>query len=153
VLSLSLLLNQLFENNQIFNQTPSYSLIWLIAANILIIYVIKFLVNLLVGYILDDVKSTTRMIINTIQISNFTGIIMLIFSVFYVYLFEENLAQAVFLSISTTFFVGILYRNFRYLVNQTNRSALPFFYLFIYLCALEISPWLIFIKILNNYLS
>jgi MFS family permease len=153
ILSFSLILIQFFQNNQIFNVISYQILVWIIAAGILIIYIIKFLVYFLVGYLLNDTISSAKMIINTIQISNFLGFILLIFSIFYIYIIGLQLTETIFFSMVAIFFTAIVYRIVRYLLNQISSGSLPFFYLFIYLCALEISPWLIFIKILNSYLS
>lgn len=153
ILSFSLILTQFFENNQIFNNYSYKTLVWIIALGIVIIYFIKFLIYFIVGYLLNDVISSTKMVINTIQISNFLSFVLLIFAVFYIYTNGFQLTQTIFFSMVAIFFTAILYRIIRYLLNQISNGSLPFFYLFIYLCALEISPWLIFIKILNSYLS
>lgn len=153
ILSFSLILTQFFENNQIFNNYSYKILVWIIALGIVIIYLIKFLIYFVVGYLLNDMISSTKMVINTIQISNFLSFVLLIFAVFYIYTSGLQLTQTIFFSMVAIFFTAILYRIIRYLLNQISSSSLPFFYLFIYLCALEISPWLIFIKILNSYLS
>ena len=153
ILSFSLILNHFFEYNQIFNEFEYYNLVWIIAGSIFLIYLIKFMVYFLVGFLLNDMISSTKMIINTIQISNFLSFVLLLFSIFYIYLSGLQLTQTIFFSVVAIFFTAIIYRIVRYLLNQISNSSLPFFYLFIYLCALEISPWLIFIKILNSYLS
>ncbi len=153
ILSFSLILTQFFEYNQIFNQTAYEILVWIIAGAILIIYLIKFIIYFIVGYLLNDMISSTKMIINTIQIANFLSFVLLVFSIFYIYIISLQLTQTIFFSMVAIFFTAIVYRIVRYLLNQISNGALPFFYLFIYLCALEISPWLIFIKILNSYLS
>lgn len=153
ILSFSLILTEFFQNNQIFNNLPYEILVWIIALGILIIYIIKFLVYFLVGYLLNDTISSAKMIINTIQISNFLSLVLLLFSIFYIYTIGLQLTQTIFFSMVAIFFTAIVYRIIRYLINQISNGTLPFFYLFIYLCALEISPWLIFIKILNSYLS
>lgn len=153
ILSFSLILNHFFEFNQIFNDFEYYQLVWFIAGSIFLIYLIKFLVYFLVGFLLNDMISSTKMIINTIQIANFLSFVLLLFSIFYIYLSGLQLTQTIFFAMVAVFFTAIIYRIVRYLLNQISNSTLPFFYLFIYLCALEISPWLIFIKILNSYLS
>jgi len=153
ILSFSLILNHFFEYNQIFNEFEYYKLVWIIAGSIGIIYIVKFMVYYLVGFLLNDMISSTKMIINTFQIANFLSFVLLLFSIFYIYLSGLKLTQTIFFAMVAIFFTAIIYRIVRYLLNQINSSTLPFFYLFIYLCALEISPWLIFIKILNSYLS
>ncbi len=153
ILSFSLILNHFFEFNQIFNEYEYYKLVWIIAGSIVIIYLIKFFIYFLVGFLLNDMISSTKMIINTIQISNFSSFVLLLFSIFYIYLSSLQLTQTIFFAMVAIFFTAIIYRIIRYLLNQITNSSLPFFYFFIYLCALEISPWLIFIKILNSYLS
>jgi hypothetical protein len=153
ILSFSLILNHFFEFNQIFNEFEYYQLVWFIAGSIILVYLIKFLVYFLVGFLLNDMISSTKMIINTIQIANFLSFVLMLFSVFYIYLSGLQLTQTIFFAMVAIFFTAIVYRIVRYLLNQISNSTLPFFYIFIYLCALEISPWLIFIKILNSYLS
>jgi hypothetical protein len=153
ILSFSSILNQFFEYNQIFNEFEYNILIWIIATSIGIIYLLKFMIYFLVGFLLNDMISSTKMIINTIQISSFLSFVLLLFSMFYIYLTGLQITQTIFFAMVGIFFTAIIYRIVRYLLNQISNSTLPFFYLFIYLCALEISPWLIFIKILNSYLS
>ncbi|MCF8428794.1 MAG: DUF4271 domain-containing protein [Bacteroidia bacterium] len=153
ILSFSLILNHFFEFNQILNEFDYKILVWIIAGSIAVIYLIKFLIYFLVGFLLNDMISSTKMIINTIQISSFLSFVLLLFSIFYIYLNGLQLTQTIFFAMVAIFFTAIIYRIVRYLLNQISNSTLPFFYLFIYLCALEISPWLIFIKILNSYLS
>lgn len=153
VLSFSYILAQFFAYNQLLNQFNYLVLSLLIAGIISLVYIIKFIVHFIVGYLLDDTSSSLKMIINTIQIANFSSLILLLFAIFYTFINNSDFVQAIFFTIVGIFFTGILYRLIRYFINQVTKSTLPFFYIFIYLCALEISPWLIFIKILNNYLS
>ncbi len=153
ILSFSYILAQFFAYNQLLNQFNYLVLSLLIAGIISLVYIIKFIVHFIVGYLLDDTSSSLKMIINTIQIANFSSLILLLFAIFYTFINDSDFVQAIFFTIVGIFFTGILYRLIRYFINQVTKSTLPFFYIFIYLCALEISPWLIFIKILNNYLS
>jgi hypothetical protein len=153
ILSFSLILTQFFEYNQLFNNIEYYNLVWIVSLIIFIIYLIKFIIYFIVGYLLNDLNSSTKMVVNIIQISNFLGFVLILFAMFYIYVNALQLTQTIFFAMVGIFFTAILYRIFRYLTNQISNSTLPFFYLFIYLCALEISPWLIFIKILNSYLS
>ncbi|MES2381579.1 MAG: DUF4271 domain-containing protein [Bacteroidota bacterium] len=153
ILSFSYILAQFFAYNQLLNQFNYLVLSLIIAGVILLVYIIKFIVHFIVGYLLDDTNSSLKMIINTVQIANFSSLILLLFAIFYTFINNSDFVQAIFFTIVGIFFTGILYRLIRYFINQVTKSTLPFFYIFIYLCALEISPWLIFIKILNNYLS
>lgn len=153
VLSFSLILTQFFEINQLFNNFQYFQLVWIIAIIIFVVYLVKCIFYFIVGYLLNDLISSTKMVVNIIQISNFLGFVLLIFAVFYIYMNASELKQTIFFAMVGIFFTAIVYRLFRYVTNQISNSTLPFFYLFIYLCALEISPWLIFIKILNSYLS
>ncbi len=153
ILSFAYILAQFFAYNKLFNQFSYLGLSITIAGVIFVVYIIKFIVHLTVGYLIDDVGSSIKMIINTIQIANFTSLVLLLFAIFYTFILDNDFIQAIFFTIVGVFFTGILYRLIRYFINQVNKSTLPFFYIFIYICALEISPWLIFIKILNNYLS
>ncbi len=153
ILSFAFILAQFFAYNKLFNQFSYLALSISIAGVIFVVYIIKFIVHLTVGYLIDDVGSSIKMIINTIQIANFTSLVLLLFAIFYTFILDNDFIQAIFFTIVGVFFTGILYRLIRYFINQVNKSTLPFFYIFIYICALEISPWLIFIKILNNYLS
>lgn len=153
ILSFSLILTQFFEYNQLFNNIEYYNLVWIVSLIIFIIYLIKCIIYFIVGYLLNDLNSSTKMVVNIIQISNFLGFVLILFALFYIYVNTLQLTQTIFFAMVGIFFTAILYRLFRYLTNQISNSTLPFFYLFIYLCALEISPWLIFIKILNSYLS
>lgn len=154
VFSLSFIFTLFFEQNHLFEHYyPYHIMVWIITFVLLAAYLVKFLIHLLLGFLVSDTASSVRFILSTFNVANFTGLILMLMAAFYAYIPFAQLSEALFFIIVSIFFTGVAYRILRFFWAGLSSHTLPFFYIIMYLCALEISPWLILLKILNNYLT
>lgn len=146
----SLFINDLLESRNIL-WVGNYFLQFVIVFAILtLIYSLKFLVHVVLGSILQLQKLGIGFISNTISVNNFLALVIFPLIVFTLYhqnqLWSSVLAQAVI----AVFGISILYRVVRITLLSNRFFSFPKIYLFIYLCALELLPWFIIIKFINN---
>ncbi len=118
---------------------------------ILVVYIIKFLVHLLAGLIFQIREAIAIYIIN-ISITNlFCGVFMLFITLLLLYSPWHGQQWLITTSMGIIAFF-ILLRYFRGLSQTMQYFKYNYLYLILYLCTLEIAPWFLIIKYLNNYL-
>jgi hypothetical protein len=133
----------LFENYGI-----QFGAILLILA---VIYLSKFILHYILGILLQMKNLAIGFVSNTISVNNFVALIIFPVTIFSIYANNSVLALVLSQAIIAIFFVSVLYRIVRILLLSNSFFSFPTFYLFLYLCALEIAPWFIIVKFLNKY--
>ena len=121
-----------------------------ITAIILGIYVLKFLLHIVWGWLLQLNKLGITLISNTVTTSNFIALV--IFPVLIILIYIDNpLLETIFIrTIAATFLLSVLYRVVRAIILQGSYFRYPIVYLILYLCILEISPWLIILNVVTE---
>lgn len=121
-----------------------------ITAFILGIYVLKFLLHIVWGWLLQLNKLGITLISNTVTTSNFIALV--IFPVLIILIYIDNpLLETIFIrTIAATFLLSVLYRVVRAIILQGSYFRYPIVYLILYLCILEISPWLIILNVVTE---
>ncbi len=127
-------------------------ILWRTVAIIFSIYIIKFFMLWLLGTLLNFSFISQGVITHTISVNGFISLIMLPLSVVYIYNSNFAIGNTAFYTLIAVFFIGIIFRNVRMFIMALNVSSFPIIYLFIYICALEILPWLLLFKILDKYI-
>ncbi len=117
------------------------------------VYVGKFFIHAFFGVLFKMQNLAVGFVSNTISVNNFVALIIFPFLVFSIYAANGVLAQVLAQTIIVIFFLSILYRVVRIVLLSNSFFSFPTFYLFLYLCALEVAPWFIIVKFLNNYNS
>lgn len=117
------------------------------------IYGIKFIIHALLGVLLKMPNLAVGFISNTISVNNFIALVIFPFVVFSTYANSSILALVLAQTVVAIFVLSILYRIIRSILLSNSFFSFPTFYLFLYLCALEIAPWFIIGKFLNNYIA
>lgn len=118
---------------------------------ILVVYLSKFVVHGLLGAILKMNRLGIGVVANTVSVNNFLALIILPFIIFIIYNEEQLLTLILTKTVIAIFFVSVLYRLIRITLLSDSFFSFPKVYLFIYLCALEVTPWFVIIKFLNHY--
>lgn len=116
-----------------------------------VIYLSKFLLHYLLGVLLQMKNLAIGFVSNTISVNNFVALVIFPVTIFSIYANNSLLALVLSQAIIAIFFVSVLYRVLRIVLLSNSFFSFPTFYLFLYLCALEIAPWFIIVKFLNNY--
>ena len=134
-----------FENYKI-----QFGLVLLILT---LVYLAKFLLHYILGVLLQMKNLAVGFVSNTISVNNFVAFVIFPVTVFSIYANNPFLAVVLSQAIIAIFFFSVVYRVIRILLLSNSFFSFPTFYLFLYLCALEIAPWFIIVKFLNNYHS
>ena len=116
-----------------------------------IIYIGKFILHTILGYLLQMKNLGIGMISNTVSVNNFISLIILPLLIFLIYNNDPVLKIILTQTIIAAFFLSIVFRVVRITLLSNSFFNFPKIYLFFYLCALEIFPWFVLIKFLNRF--
>jgi hypothetical protein len=122
----------------------------LVFAALMAIYLAKFLMHTILGGLLKMKKLGIGFVSNTISINNFLALVIFPLIIFTVYDHNTVWSSVVAQTVVAVFFISIIYRVVRITLLSSRFFSFPKIYLFIYLCALEIMPWLVIVKFLNS---
>jgi hypothetical protein len=114
-----------------------------------LIYFGKFLMHAILGYLLKMNKLAIGFVSNTITVNNFNALVIFPLIIFMNYHYDELWSVVLSQSIVSLFFISVGYRIIRIFMLSASFFSFPVIYLILYLCSLEILPWLIIIKYLN----
>ncbi|MCX6188828.1 MAG: DUF4271 domain-containing protein [Bacteroidetes bacterium] len=122
-----------------------------IVAIILLVYITKFFLHLIAGLIFQSTEAVIVFIIN-ISITNlWSGISLLIATLLLLY--SPWHGQEWLINVSFGIFLLFIFlRYLRGLIQTMEYFNYNYLYLILYLCTLEIAPWFLIMKYLNNYL-
>ncbi|MBC7382909.1 MAG: DUF4271 domain-containing protein [Bacteroidia bacterium] len=114
------------------------------------IYFIKVLLNLVISAIFKMKGMAILVLLNTVFINNFLGILLIFLTLIYIYV-PGSKALATITGISfVTIIVAVIYRIIKNLSMFPRVTQYPIIYIFLYLCAFEIFPWLVVFKLFLN---
>lgn len=130
------------------NYFKQYGIILLV---LFFIYIGKFMLHAFFGLLFKMQNLATGFVSNTISVNNFVALIIFPVAIFSVYANSVLWAQVLAQTIIAIFFISIVYRLVRIVLLSNSFFSFPTFYLFLYLCALEVAPWFIIVKYLNSY--
>jgi hypothetical protein len=116
-----------------------------------VVYLAKFMLHYILGVLLQMKNLAVGFVSNTISVNNFVALVIFPVTVFSIYANNPFLAGVLSQAIIVIFFFSVVYRVIRILLLSNSFFSFPTFYLFLYLCALEIAPWFIIVKFLNNH--
>ena len=118
---------------------------------ILLVYVVKFIVHLMAGVIFKISEAISIYIINVSITNLFCGITLLFVTLLLLYSPWHGQEWLVNTSMGIIVFFIVL-RYIRGMSQTIQYFKYSYLYLILYLCTLEIAPWFLIIKYLNNYL-
>ncbi len=114
-----------------------------------VVYTIKFLILKVVGFLFDSDRPIANYIFNIFLINNMLGIGLSVMVTLMFLLPRQWFPYLVLFSILLISF-SYIYRLMRGLTIGLNSFSMSKFYLFLYLCALELAPLLVFIKLVRG---
>jgi hypothetical protein len=123
----------------------------LVFAVLAIIYLLKFALHALLGMLLKMKRLGIGFVANTISVNNFLAFVIFPLIIFTVYYHNAIWSSVLAQTVVAVFFISVLYRVIRITLLSNRFFSFPRIYLFIYLCALEIVPWFVIVKFLNNF--
>lgn len=151
ILVVSLWVSRSFNKPEVFTGVGSLDQFLLIFAIIFLVYFVKFGIHLLSGVLFQITEAMVIYIVN-ISVTNLVCGILLFFTTLLL-LYAPWHEQTLLLNISIGILIlFILLRYVRGLLQTIQFFKFNYLYLILYLCTLEIAPWFLIIKYINNYL-
>jgi len=145
----SFLVNYYYAPKQI--EFPFLFVFW--GTSILILYLLKFSLLKLCGWVFNITKATETYIFIVFLVNKMTGILLLPFSIILAFSSNENInefAVTISLIMVCLLFIYRFSATYKQIRNQIKLSV---FHFFIYLCAFEITPVVLIYKVLLAYLE
>ncbi len=148
--SFSLFMVSFLEKSKRYDADNFMLLFFYILGALLVFYLAKVLLNLIIGAIFNISGMAYMVIFNALFINNFLGILLIIFTLLFIYVPGAN-AFNFFTGLSIlVIIVAIVYRMIKNILMAPDVTKYPFIYLFLYLCAFEFFPWLVVFKLFLN---
>ena len=119
----------------------------ILLGSLLLFLLLKVFLQLANGFIFNSNKTISELIFKKLSYLNHSGLIMFLANIILIYVFKDSKAV-----IYITFFLILLINGIGWVTLLRNHQkfiANNFFYFIVYLCALEIAPWVI----IGNYLT
>ncbi|QXP60331.1 DUF4271 domain-containing protein [Olleya sp. HaHaR_3_96] len=145
-LNLGLLLYLFLSYSSLEIITQSDVFIYALLIGIFII--LKVLLERLLSSVLDIEPLIDRYLFQKISIRNFIGLLLIPINAFLIYTIKPN--QPLLLIVFTLLLSIIIYSSFLFLKNNLNTFKKSFFYFILYLCTLEIAPYVVLYKIITT---
>ncbi len=141
-----LLLKVVLNNFELQLRTNAFDEYVFITLFVMAFYVSKFVLMKISGYVFSIQKLMSGYL-SVVSVSNFIYAIFLIPMLILHYYLPENYATGLFYIIMVSFCFNTVYKYLRTANFILNNFQFPKFYLFLYLCTLEIMPLLIIYKV------
>ena len=151
ILTLSIIVAFYLQSRSELIELSFYGILWRSILVLLVVYLTKFILIWMIGELLNFSNLSQGLITNTISLNGFLSLMMLPLSIVYIYNSGTFIGNATFYTLVSIFFIGVIFRNLHMFFMAISALRFPIIYLIIYLCALEILPWLLLFKILDNY--
>lgn len=118
-----------------------------------VIYISKFLIIKVVSAIAKLEDMARILIVNTISVNNLTGFIIIPVLLIYSYSQGIQVKHISLIAAGIVIISSVVFRLVKNFISAIGLQQYPIIYIFIYLCGLEIVPWLITFKLLIKHLQ
>ncbi len=150
LVSISLFLVSIIEKTKSYETDSFFKLFLWIILGFILIYVLKVFLNLMISGIFKMRGMAILTLLNAVFINNFLGIVLIFLTLIYIYGPDSNSLVTITGISFLTILAAIIYRLIKNILMAPKVSGYPIIYLFLYLCAFEIFPWLIVFKLFLN---
>jgi hypothetical protein len=150
ILSLSLFFTTILETNHQVETDNYYLLFWKLVVVFILLYAGKIILGLLIGTVFRMRGISTITLFNTIMVNNILGVALVFLNLFFVFVADPTKERIISATILVTILVAVIYRQIKNLIMTFQSGRFQFIYIFIYLCALEILPWMVVFKMFLN---
>ena len=129
----------------------NYSLrIWQQVGILLALYLGKTFTGMLIGWVFEMKAYTKVFLYNTLVVNNFLGVLMVFFNLFYIYVQNPETLIIIESILLILIFIAIIFRTIKNILMSLQAGSEQIIYIILYLCSLEIVPWLILLKLFIN---
>jgi len=138
------------ESRQIISVQNSLTQFVYILMLIQLVYLGKYLVSLIINYALKFNHTTKMFFNNAIAVNNIAGLLLVPVLLVFTYSVSALIKDSAFIVAIIIILFSVVFRTIKNLFDGFKQNGYPFIYIFIYLCATEIFPWLLIFKLLIN---
>lgn len=151
-LTITLFIYQLFYNKSIsYIEESEYALFLKILASIIGLLIIFFISQKIAGFIVEKGKVVSEYLLSTLLLFNITGTLLLPLSIGLQY--AHKIPTNIILNTGIAFLgFAFLFKLYKGLTIASSYNSLHLFYLFLYICTLEILPIAIAVKFISENL-
>jgi uncharacterized membrane protein YraQ (UPF0718 family) len=89
-------------------------------------------------------------IFNALVLNNVLGVVLVFLNLFFVFVNEPVIVNIIASISIITILISVIYRQIKNILMISQYTKLQFVYIFLYLCSLEILPWLVLFKVFLN---
>lgn len=138
-----------FGADTLVGDIPVYFLLTYITIAVVAFYIVKYVLMYFIAWVFKAKESSIAYFRNILIVNNFVGLVLLPAIIIYTY----NPSDIVLYLALGILVVINLYKIVRGSIIGHQRSGFTAYYLILYLCAIEIAPLLLIIKISKNYIT
>lgn len=148
--SLSLFLVSYAENRRMLDTLSNSDLFFKVFFALILIYITKLILQLFVASVFKVTQFGHLFLLNTLSTSNLAGLVLIFFNLLYIYVPTAESAMLIGDFALVVLLVTLVFRLLKDVLMGIGVQGYPFLYLFIYLCAFEILPFLVVFKLYLN---
>jgi hypothetical protein len=138
-----------FGADTLVRDIPVYFLLTYITIAVVAFYIIKYVLMFFLAWVFKTKESSLSYFRNILIVNNFVGMALLPAIIIYTY----NPSDIIFYFAMGMLIIINLYKVIRGSIIGYQKSGFTAYYLILYLCAIEIAPLLLIIKISKNYIT
>lgn len=124
--------------------------IWQQVAILLGLYLGKTFIGIIIGWVFEMKAYTKVFLYNTLVVNNFLGVLLVFFNLFYIYVQNPETLVIIESILLILIFIAIIFRTIKNILMSLQAGSEQIIYIILYLCSLEIVPWLILLKLFIN---
>ncbi|MCG9880462.1 MAG: DUF4271 domain-containing protein [Bacteroidia bacterium] len=150
IIATSFFISSLLAQNHQLDTSNYYSFFLKLSLGIFILYIIKIFINLFIGYLFKIKQMSSVIIFNALVLNNVLGVALVFLNLFYVFVNDTEIVNIIASVSIVTILLSVIYRQVKNILMISQVSKFQFVYILLYLCTLEILPWLVIFKVFLN---
>jgi hypothetical protein len=150
IVSISFFISNLLAVNNELDNSDYSGLFLQLSIGLFALYLGKIMLNLFIGYLFKVKQMSSVIIFNALVLNNVLGVALVFINLFFVFVSDPKVVNIIASISIITILLSVIYRQVKNIIMISQISKFQFIYIFLYLCALEILPWLVIFKVFLN---
>jgi hypothetical protein len=150
IVSISFFISNLLAVNNELDNSDYSGLFLQLSIGLFALYLGKIMLNLFIGYLFKVKQMSSVIIFNALVLNNVLGVALVFINLFFVFVSDPKIVNIIASISIITILLSVIYRQVKNIIMISQISKFQFIYIFLYLCALEILPWLVIFKVFLN---
>ncbi len=150
IVSISFFISNLLAVNNELDNSDYSGLFLQLSIGLFALYLGKIMLNLFIGYLFKVKQMSSVIIFNALILNNVLGVALVFINLFFVFVSDPKIVNIIASISIITILLSVIYRQVKNIIMISQISKFQFIYIFLYLCALEILPWLVIFKVFLN---